>query len=80
MFGLGKVFAAVANLVTSLTNLSATVDEINHGLRSQLYLDGPREATAEAISGALEHQSAESPAINGKPRQKDSKGRFLPQS
>lgn len=46
MFGLTKLWNAVAALAASLTNLASTVDAVNKGLREHVGLDTP-DATAQ---------------------------------
>lgn len=41
MFGLTKLWNAVATLAASLTNLASTVDAVNKGLRKHVGLDTP---------------------------------------
>jgi hypothetical protein len=67
MFGLTKLLNAVAGLADNLSALSATVAEVNGGLRRRLALDGAESTPpAEVIDQRPEAEALPAPRRNGR--------------
>jgi hypothetical protein len=62
MFGIGKLWTAIANLAAHVEALGATVAEINTGVRAHLHLDAPLPAPPALVEvTAPEEEEAATP-------------------